>query len=172
MKVKSFQSNEQPFYLVLYGLLSCVVLLSITVMRVNLNEKSVKYVTAEDIYHSSSKNLNTSDNSSLKREEIMEEEFPLCDINLPYQSGKRFATWKIGVYNSNPYASNIRFCQIIQFNIDQAVACLDRLYYENQFYRGSLEIETYRRYNKRQLKFLFLGDSRIRQHFYNFLKVK
>lgn len=117
------------------------------------------------------KNIHYAD-SWFTRQTFLENGQSLCDGK--FLNRKNYPDIKRNrkISRSNPLDSRKGMCRLIQFNMDHVVTCLDHLYYQSQFFRGFTENETYGTFPSAELTFLFVGDSRVRQQFYNFLKVK
>lgn len=124
------------------------------------------------LFESLNKKSTLCSHSWFTRQTLLENGRPLCDGKLlnrkNYADIKR--TGKIS--RSNPSDSSKELCRLFHFNIDHVVTCLDHLYYQNQFFRGFTDNGTFGTFPSAELIFLFVGDSRVRQQFYYFLKVK
>lgn len=105
-----------------------------------------------------------------------ENHLPLCVDNLLEQQkcdypklGKCFSDIRLS--SSKIYQQNS--CKLLQYNSKHVVLCLDAINNE-KCYRNDCKIKkqkTYRNFSNK-LHFVFMGDSRIRQQFFNFLKVR
>ncbi|XP_059351300.1 uncharacterized protein LOC130703048 isoform X2 [Daphnia carinata] len=99
---------------------------------------------------------------------------PLCVDNLLEQQEWNYSKWEKFFSNTPPSCSKIyrqSACKLLQYNAEHTVLCLDAI--NNQHcYRDYCRIKkknTYRSVSN-ELHFVFMGDSRIRQQFFNFLK--
>ena len=104
---------------------------------------------------------------------LLKNELPLCELNLLDKKSYNFEQWATRSLNNNKLLSKTPFsnsCTLIQYSIERAVECFDIL---NEQYL--INRKHYSRVNKngilRELHFMFIGDSRIRQQFFYFLKV-
>lgn len=61
-------------------------------------------------------------------------------------------------------------CQLLHYTTQRVVDCLDSLHHQDD--SSSSSIHHYSPDNKGLLHFVFMGDSRIRQQFLNFIKVE
>jgi hypothetical protein len=93
-----------------------------------------------------------------ERTELSENELPLCVGNLLDQQEYNYVEFARGSYDdsSSRLISKTGSCKLLHYSAENAVACLDALK------KGS---------TKNTLHFAFMGDSRIRQQFYNFVRV-
>ncbi len=65
--------------------------------------------------------------------------------------------------------SHNHHCRLLRYTVKDAVACFDALYQEQVLFNFQ---QIYKKANKAtKLFFVFMGDSRIRQQFFNFLQV-
>ncbi|XP_046452702.1 uncharacterized protein LOC124200482 isoform X2 [Daphnia pulex] len=114
-------------------------------------------------------------NTKMKSSEISEEsknEFPLCRSNLLDKRDYHYEELARKFCNSSkliPKNNSRKSCHLLQYTTKHVVTCFDALHQE-QITRMHLNV---RKISKRsnKLHFVFIGDSRIRQQFYNFLKL-
>ena len=86
-------------------------------------------------------------------------ESPLCSGNLLDKRQIRYAKEAGGS------------CQLLHYTFERAVGCFDALYERHYSDWNSPHILNHINGPDRKLHFAFIGDSRIRQQFFNFLKV-
>jgi hypothetical protein len=100
------------------------------------------------------------------------EELPLCTGNLLDKREHRYAKEADGSYDNSRLVSKSGSCRLIRYTFDQVVSCFDALYERHysarRFPHNLISID---RRTQENLHFVFIGDSRIRQQFINFLKV-
>ena len=93
---------------------------------------------------------------------ITHEDLPFCTKNLLDQRHYYLNSWKEDSFqNSLMITSRTNSCRLFQYTVKRTVQCIDTLK------RYSMSLNN----NRRNIHFVFLGDSRIRQQFLNFLKV-
>ncbi len=76
--------------------------------------------------------------------------------------------------NSLKLNSKFGSCRLLQYTVDSVVTCLDSLYCTDKLAAQHVPSNVLNRNNilyHKELHFAFIGDSRIRQQFFNFLKV-
>ncbi len=99
------------------------------------------------------------------------EEPPLCTGNLLDKREHHYAKEADGSYENSRLISKSGSCRLIRYTFDQVVSCFDALYerhyYARKFSNNLISINR----PQENLHFVFIGDSRIRQQFINFLKV-
>lgn len=89
---------------------------------------------------------------------------PLClGGNLLNKREYRYVKEARGSYDNSRLISGMGLCQLLDYTSKQAVSCFDALY-------SSLNLNPINS-SKKNLHFAFIGDSRIRQQFFNLLKV-
>jgi hypothetical protein len=100
------------------------------------------------------------------------EELPLCTGNLLDKREHRYAKEANGSYDSSRMISKLGSCQLIRYTFEQAVGCFDE-FHERNFLAQNLSnnLNLINRPHK-TLHLAFIGDSRMRQQFFNFLKVR
>jgi len=91
--------------------------------------------------------------------------FPLCSGNLLDNREHHFAEGADGSYDNSRMISKLGSCQPTRYAFEQVVGCLDSLYERRYLAQNLIERP------QKNLHFAFIGDSRIRQQFFNFLKV-
>jgi hypothetical protein len=100
------------------------------------------------------------------------EELPLCTGNLLDKREHRYAKEADGSYDNSRLISKSGSCRLMRYTFDQVVDCFDALYERHysarKFPNNLISID---RRTQENLHFVFIGDSRIRQQFINFLKV-
>ena len=93
-------------------------------------------------------------------------ESPLClDGNLLNKREYRYVKEARGSYDNSRLISGMGLCQLLHYTSKQAVSCFDALY-------SSLNLNPINSRSNKNLHFAFVGDSRIRQQFFNWLKVR
>ncbi|XP_059351674.1 N-acetylneuraminate 9-O-acetyltransferase-like [Daphnia carinata] len=83
-------------------------------------------------------------------------ELPVCIGNLINGGEYHYAKEAKGSYISNRLMSDGSPCRLLQYTPSRIAACLDAM-------KGEKSVE--------MLHFLFMGDSRLRQHFFNFVRL-
>ena len=84
-------------------------------------------------------------------------ESPLCSGNLLDKREFHYAKNAGGSYDNSRMIYKFGSCQLLHYNFENVVGCIDAL---NERHKSA-----------KNLHFAFIGDSRIRQQFFNFLKV-
>lgn len=103
---------------------------------------------------------------------VPEQQLPVCTENILDDHEYDFKKWNKMPYNNlkliskGPYQ---RSCHLVNYTLDRAVRCLDILYQELVTQNG-LHFANHTS-KAEELHFVFVGDSRIRQQFYNFLQL-
>ena len=95
---------------------------------------------------------------------LAENQTPICVGNLldghrGFQYGKNFET-----FFESRNQDERRSCRLLYYTDELVVSCLDA-FYESRKLSKNLNIE-------KKLHFVFMGDSRIRQQFFNFIRVR
>jgi hypothetical protein len=100
------------------------------------------------------------------------EELPLCTGNLLDKREHHYAKEANGSYDNSRMISKLGSCQLIRYTFEQVVGCFDALYERHYLFAENFSnnVTLINRPN-RTLHFAFIGDSRMRQQFLNFLKV-
>jgi hypothetical protein len=100
------------------------------------------------------------------RDQVRKQEkvFPQCSGNLLDRREHHYAREAGGSYDNSRMISKLGSCQLLHYTFEKVVGCLDTLYELHYSARHSSS-------SKKKLHFAFIGDSRIRQQFFNFLKV-
>ncbi|KAI9559233.1 hypothetical protein GHT06_016022 [Daphnia sinensis] len=88
---------------------------------------------------------------------LAENKLPLCIGNLVDQREFHYEKKANGSYESNRLMSNDGPCKLLQYTPGRVAACLDAI----------KEVDPI----QNVLHFVFMGDSRIRQQYYNFLRL-
>ncbi|XP_046452669.1 N-acetylneuraminate 9-O-acetyltransferase-like isoform X1 [Daphnia pulex] len=91
--------------------------------------------------------------------------FPICVDDLLVKQYYHFEKWARRIFNTDRVLISKKrkgsSCRLLHYTVKRAVTCIDVLHQES--------VTKTRRLSK--LSFVFMGDSRIRQQFYNFLKL-
>ena len=95
----------------------------------------------------------------------------LCSGNLLDKRGYHYAKEAGGSYDNSRMISSIGLCHLLDYSFERAVGCIDALYVRYNSTWNSPHILNHVNGPDRKLHFAFIGDSRIRQQFFNFLKV-
>lgn len=100
-------------------------------------------------------------------------ESPLCSGNLLDNREHHFAKQADGSYDTNSrMISKLGSCRLTRYTFKQVVGCIDALYERHySAARNSSNIQNLFKRPQKNLHFAFIGDSRIRQQFFNFIKV-
>jgi len=101
-------------------------------------------------------------------------EFPVCVNNL---LDKRECLYEISngmfcntVRTDSAKPHGLHSCRLLKYSTELAVACIDTLYQKYVNARNQPD-DANRTIIQTELHFVFMGDSRIRQQFFNFLQV-
>ncbi|KZS12572.1 Uncharacterized protein APZ42_022703 [Daphnia magna] len=86
---------------------------------------------------------------------LLDNELPICSGNLLDQREYHYEKEKLGSFDSRRLMSKTGPCRLLQYTVERAVACLDAIR-EGSPHQNFLHL-------------VFIGDSRIRQQFFNFL---
>ncbi|XP_045028868.1 N-acetylneuraminate 9-O-acetyltransferase isoform X1 [Daphnia magna] len=89
------------------------------------------------------------------------EEWPLCVGNLLESEGSHYEKESTGIFSGNRLKSKTIPCRIQHYKAEQMVACLDALN----------DLTTKTQNGRGELHFAFIGDSRTRQQFFNFVRL-
>jgi hypothetical protein len=95
----------------------------------------------------------------------------ICDGNLLDRQDYHYEKWATMSYNSSNLISKkqkCRSCYLLQYTTERAVNCFD-VFYQEKAIRNKKVLANESKMPR--LHFVFMGDSRIRQQYYNFLKV-
>ncbi|KAK4006648.1 hypothetical protein OUZ56_011806 [Daphnia magna] len=149
-----FKKIQNKLLFIFYAILSCFLVFFVTS---NFNSR-IRYTIKHD------QERMGKDTSNTWKQTLLENGQPLCDGK--FLNRRNYSD----INRTNKTSIEKGLCRLFPFNIDHAVTCLDQLYYQNQYFRGFTENETYGTFPSAELTFLFVGDSRVRQQFYNFLK--
>jgi hypothetical protein len=107
------------------------------------------------------------------RIELFKNELPICSHNLLNDKNYHFEQWARRPFNNSMqflYKTKLpKSCKLIQYSVDHVVACFDVLY--SQQTSRNHNSSTNKCNGSSGLHFVFIGDSRIRQQFFYFLKV-
>lgn len=98
-------------------------------------------------------------------------EAPLCTGNLLDQREHHYAKKADGSYDNSRLKTKTGSCHLTRYTQAEAVGCLDALYdhlTENSPIKPYLNLLSN---SRKRVHIAFVGDSRIRQQFHNFLKV-
>lgn len=99
----------------------------------------------------------------------MDEKIPLCLNNLLNKQKHEDLNIARILNNTSLLASRKHSwysCRLLKYNVKRAVACLDVLNKKQELFENHFT-------NKpKEWHFVFMGDSRIRQQFFNFLRVR
>lgn len=101
---------------------------------------------------------------------LRKSELPVCVDNLLDQRDYQYVNWATSstkerlVSKTHPHYS----CRLIDYTVNRAVTCFDRL---SQFQVNARNVTTKPNSKSSKLHFVFMGDSRMRQQFFYFLKV-
>lgn len=94
---------------------------------------------------------------SRRRARLSHNELPVCKGNLLDQREYHYEGEELGSFDSSRLMSKNGPCRLSKYTVERAVTCFDTIR-EN-------------RPKKQLLHLVFIGDSRIRQQFFNFLRV-
>jgi hypothetical protein len=99
-------------------------------------------------------------------------EFPLCSGNLLDNREHHYAKEADGSYDNSRMISKLGSCQLTRYTFEQVVTCFNALCERHHlsWNNSSNNLNVVDRLHK-NLHFAFIGDSRMRQQFLNFLKV-
>ena len=101
---------------------------------------------------------------------LWKSELPVCVDNLLDQRDYQYASWATSstkdrlVSKTHPHYS----CRLIGYTVNRAVTCFD---YLNLLQVNARNVTTKQNGKSSKLHFVFMGDSRMRQQFFYFLKV-
>ncbi len=104
---------------------------------------------------------------------FMENKFPICKNNLLQLHHYQYEQWARGS-NRNfqhifPKTKNTNSCLLLPYSSENAVSCFDGLRQQKISRTKTFMLDS--TFKTGELQVLFMGDSRTRQHFFNFLKV-
>ena len=99
-----------------------------------------------------------------------ESEVPVCTGNLLDQRESRYAKETKGsLRDINRLLSKTGSCRLLHYTADKIVSCLDNtLHFQGNTSSANHSSDSP---DDSKLHFVFMGDSRIRQQFYNFIRV-
>ena len=98
-----------------------------------------------------------------------ESEVPVCTGNLLDQRESRYAKETKGsLRDINRLLSKTGSCRLLHYTADKIVSCLDTLHLKGNPSSANHSSDSP---DDSKLHFVFMGDSRIRQQFYNFIRV-
>jgi hypothetical protein len=102
---------------------------------------------------------------------MKENELPLCIKNILDKNGYKFYKWANKSDNSQLLSKteHKNSCRLVRYSTEHVITCFD--YIRKQNYVNQFKNITYNSDKKHGLHFMFIGDSRIRQQFFYFLKV-
>lgn len=100
----------------------------------------------------------------------------MCSGNLLDQQDHHYAKEADGSYDNSRMTSKLGSCHLTRYTFNQVVGCFNDVLNENneRYYLDRSPSNTNLNFIKRpnkNLHFAFIGDSRIRQQFFNLLKV-
>ena len=101
-------------------------------------------------------------------------ELPICVGNLLDQQEFNYAKEARGFcYNNSRLISKTGSCRLVNYTAERIVGCLDTLYHRDDYFATILNSNITEHVNSRckELYFAFMGDSRMRQQFLNFIRV-
>lgn len=107
---------------------------------------------------------------------MLKNESHLCVSNLLDKNSYHFEQWATRSINISQLLSKSKFpnsCTLVQYSIERVVECFDLLY------QNAVDRKQPKHVKKNETKtdmlrvlhFVFIGDSRVRQQFFYFLKV-
>ncbi len=106
---------------------------------------------------------------SYRNSTFFSNKIPLCVNNLLDEHEYDYSNFSKTPNNASWLISRIRnqySCRLLQYSVGRIVACLDFLNQEQTSQSHLSDNEA------KELHFVFMGDSRIRQQFFNFLRVR
>lgn len=106
----------------------------------------------------------------LKRKNSTESESPICTGNLLSGREYNYAKWARGSYD-NRLESTTGSCRLLYYTTERIVSCLDSFRDHKHFDLPHQYLKNISKTQQNNLHFAFIGDSRIRQQFLNFVKV-
>jgi hypothetical protein len=100
-------------------------------------------------------------------------EFPHCSGNLLDNRVHHYAKEADGSYDNSRMISKLGSCQLTRYTFERVVACFNVLCERHNLARNNYSLNNLNVVNRlhKNLHFAFIGDSRMRQQFINFLKV-
>ncbi len=105
-------------------------------------------------------------------------ELPVCVNNLLDKREYLYEKSNEIFYNTvwtdsltKPAAHGPHSCRLLKYTTELAVTCFDTLYQENVNVRNQSNNDANQTTIPTELHFVFMGDSRIRQQYFNFLQV-
>ncbi|EFX78295.1 hypothetical protein DAPPUDRAFT_320629 [Daphnia pulex] len=123
-----------------------------------------------------SKNVGTFPNNridlfiSFLKKSVLDNEAPLCTGNLLDKRQHHYAKKADGSYDNSRLVTKTGSCHLMRYTQAEAVGCFDELY-DHLLTEKSLNKPNLNLISRKRLHIAFVGDSRIRQQFYNFLKL-
>ncbi len=106
------------------------------------------------------------------REKYLSNKLPVCKNNILDKRKYRFEKWDRSFFNRFWLANittNWHSCEILKYTVETVVKCFDVLYKEHAVSESAYSMDNFE--EATDLHFVFMGDSRIRQQYYNFLQV-
>ena len=95
-----------------------------------------------------------------------------CLGNLLDKREYHYAKETGGSYDNSRMISKLGSCHLLDYNFERTVDCIDTIYVRHNSDWDSSNILNPNNDSNKNLHFAFIGDSRIRQQFFNFLKVR
>jgi hypothetical protein len=111
-------------------------------------------------------------NFLFNRETFPSNKFPVCRNNILDKRNYRFEKWdtpSLDRIRKTKLTSNWQSCEILKYTVERVVKCFDSLFKEHILSQSAYSMDNLKEHT--DLHFVFIGDSRIRQQYYNFLQV-